>query len=811
VSLITYQLNPGVTGGSVNQGGGQSLDIGAAITAGGGVFTIDDQVNPQLVYALDRSGTVHRSGVTPGTPVTVDTIGPAIAHSNGAPTGVLQRNADGTYTPTDLSSVIASNLPPAVALGTQAGANAQAATGPGRPSSGRTSTLAAPVLRDVYSLDDQAGATADGANVTLTMASGNATPTSCSVTMTSADAGKAINVPLNGGGLLATTIASVSGGVPTLAAAPSAAATATVGWYGTDNTTPVTNLLAVGAAQTARTGTQAKVVIPSGAQYVVQSILPVSNVTVWGYGATLLKHGANLNGLFSNGPSRTALLTNFRVYGLNMTNEYWTNGTTSRTSAVSIYDSTGCTVKDSTIQGFYELAIGFSCARNVRIKDNTITNCAVNGVVSNAISVTDQSPLAWSPITTDVVISGNTVVGALGSGICLQCAADITTGITPFIPFNARVDHNNLSVTGFAAIALEIGGITAGGTSQGSTIQQVTIDHNILTQLGTAGGGFYGIQITDNNSPNPRSASADETGWLTVDHNIINSSDNGISTQASHSTVDHNIINAVTSGIAFISNGTNTPTSTVIADNVISLPSNASHGIQTNGVSSSSIQGNRISYPTTSTSGGDGMHLSSSSLLDVRNNTVNYAPANGFFTFSCSDVAFWNNKAYNVNTTSTAGASGFFLNTQTAVQTCAFIGNEAIDDRGTPLMAYCLNISGSGVKLSVVGNVFMGQAQASPLSTLVGVVYIGGNRISNFNNFGTASITVGASPFTYTNGDPCSEQVVVAGGTGVSFTYQRGGGAAQTMTENAPVILAIGDKIVVTYTTAPTIQKTPML
>jgi hypothetical protein len=408
----------------------------------------------------------------------------------------------------------------------------------------------------------------------------------------------------------------------------------------------------------------------------------------------------------------------------------------------------------------------------------------------------------------NIEITGNTVTGCKTAPICLQCADDIS-GVSPN-NFSARIHHNDVTTSAFASIALEVGGISAGATSQGSSIRQVDIDHNICTQTGPAATGLYGIQVTDNNTGNPRSADATETAWMTIDHNTINSTDNGISVQCSYSTIDHNTINAATSGISFISNSTNTPTGTIIADNIISLPSNGSHGVQTNGVTSSSIQGNRISYATTSTSGGDGMHLSSSSLLDVRGNTVNYAPANGFFTFSCSDISFWNNKVYNANTAGTTG-SGFFLNTQTAAQTTSFVGNTTVDDRGTPLMVYCLNISGGNPRLMVVGNTLMGNSASAPFGTLVGIYCISGNRISNFNNFGTAAITVGASPFTYTNADAFSEQIVVYGGTGVSFTYQRGGGAAMTMTENAPVVLAISDKIVVTYTTAPTLQKTPML
>lgn len=105
MTLVTYQLRAGVTGGTVNQGGGQSFNIGVAIAAGGGSITVDDQVNPGLISALDASGAVFRSNTVPGTPVLATQIGALQGHQEiiGAAGQVPILGSDGFYSPGSLT------------------------------------------------------------------------------------------------------------------------------------------------------------------------------------------------------------------------------------------------------------------------------------------------------------------------------------------------------------------------------------------------------------------------------------------------------------------------------------------------------------------------------------------------------------------------------------------------------------------------------------------------------------------------------------------------------------------------------------
>jgi hypothetical protein len=85
-------------------------------------------------------------------------------------------------------------------------------------------------------------------------------------------------------------------------------------------------------------------------------------------------------------------------------------------------------------------------------------------------------------------------------------------------------------------------------------------------------------------------------------------------------------------------------------------------------------------------------------------------------------------------------------------------------------------------------------------------------RITYFAPPAAAAITVGASPFTYTNSDGYAETVGVIGGTvsniakapdGVTFT--------QVCSTNTAVQLSPGEAVQVTYSAAPTMNKVPVL
>lgn len=77
-----------------------------------------------------------------------------------------------------------------------------------------------------------------------------------------------------------------------------------------------------------------------------------------------------------------------------------------------------------------------------------------------------------------------------------------------------------------------------------------------------------------------------------------------------------------------------------------------------------------------------------------------------------------------------------------------------------------------------------------------------------------AAITVGSSPFTYTNADHVNEDVSTYGGTVSEIAISRDSGATFNVinsTTGTTVRLGVGDQLKVTYSVAPTMRKVPIL
>lgn len=73
----------------------------------------------------------------------------------------------------------------------------------------------------------------------------------------------------------------------------------------------------------------------------------------------------------------------------------------------------------------------------------------------------------------------------------------------------------------------------------------------------------------------------------------------------------------------------------------------------------------------------------------------------------------------------------------------------------------------------------------------------------------TSAITVGASPFTYTNGTIYEEDVIIQGGTVSLIQFSRGGVATDTGFTSGIVRLSPNDSVVVTYSASPNMTLVP--
>lgn len=70
------------------------------------------------------------------------------------------------------------------------------------------------------------------------------------------------------------------------------------------------------------------------------------------------------------------------------------------------------------------------------------------------------------------------------------------------------------------------------------------------------------------------------------------------------------------------------------------------------------------------------------------------------------------------------------------------------------------------------------------------------------------TVTVGTSPYTYTNSSASNQQIFIQGGTVSAITFQPNGGTSISLsafTDNV-MVLRPNDTVTITYTSAPTVN-----
>ena len=447
---------------------------------------------------------------------------------------------------------------------------------------------------------------------------------------------------------------------------------------------------AITAASSSGGGT---VILPAGFNFLVTTLVPLSNVTIMGYGATLTKNSSGTKEIITN-RGDFAPFSNFKVYGVTFIGEGQSFGdisltTNERRGAVGFYYGTNVTVQDCYASDFAFSGFGFVNCIGVRIVNNKLTNCVYYGL-GNAIHVRYAGVNPSAPF--DTVITGNTVTGCQTAACCIQ-GSYANPGNFPYL---THVHHNNFTCSSFAAIAIEIG--NEGAPTTDTTIRRVVIDHNFCTQTAPVGTGTYGIAVSDNNGSG---YSTDPYQFMSVsiDHNDISSTDNGILSSASNSIIDHNTISAAYSGITIIGNSTNTPTGMMIDSNIVSMAANSpSHGILLGGVDYPTVHNNKIFWASTGTTTGNacGISVASCTRPVVRDNEIAWAPLHGIQFSSSSDVRCQGNDIHNVSAIGTVLGNGIHWISGGKLGQNFIVSNNIVDDRSTTLMNYPFNNATAG-------------------------------------------------------------------------------------------------------------------
>lgn len=149
-----------------------------------------------------------------------------------------------------------------------------------------------------------------------------------------------------------------------------------------------------------------------------------------------------------------------------------------------------------------------------------------------------------------------------------------------------------------------------------------------------------------------------------------------------------------------------------------------------------------------------------------------------------------------------------------AITDCVIEGNTVSASRTTSGVNSGIVLgtdAGTSARILIRDNTITGAFTGSPVNLgsgyTAGAVVLKDNAGYN-HTLAPANVTVGASPFTYTNNDPVPEDVYITGGT-VSRVdvFVAGNGAQVLSASNASVHLEPGEQTVVYYTAAPTMTK----
>ena len=133
------------------------------------------------------------------------------------------------------------------------------------------------------------------------------------------------------------------------------------------------------------------------------------------------------------------------------------------------------------------------------------------------------------------------------------------------------------------------------------------------------------------------------------------------------------------------------------------------------------------------------------------------------------------------------------------------LGNRCYDDQAIQTQAHGLGIVGGATNVLVAMNDLTGNALGAIGSANL---FSGTSRLyenKGFNPLGVSRVTIGPSPWTYTNNDFVREAIYIRGGTVSDIS--KDGVAGVFAASNVTVWLEPGESLTVTYSSPPTVHK----
>jgi hypothetical protein len=478
-----------------------------------------------------------------------------------------------------------------------------------------------------------------------------------------------------------------------------------------------------------------------GRTYLLGTVTPANNVTVWAYGATLKLNLATAHAMFYY--NAAAPLSGWKLLGATFP------GTGSETQNQSVFQCNtpgvcaDVEIRDNIVTNWATGPFYIGNVIRARVLTNTIRNCCTAGG-TNAINFVSQIAAG---ATQECIATGNLIEACATQGIAYVNTTTTSNQECRVIITGNYVEANGSAVGGGIDIEFASAGIAEGS--------KFLIANNVVSYTGPSTVSTA-IAVNGSSGTDPSLLNR-----VLVSGNIVDSTSGGLQLVGSQIACVGNVINAAKAAIIA---GKSTPNLyQLIAGNVCHAPNTIADSaiIYANGLQHSKIVGNLLltdASPTgTATSG---IQVAAGGWIELLDNTIIAPPRHGILVAG-NDYEIRGNRIY--NPAAGVAANGIYLNTITG-QFCRVIDNTIIDDRGTHLMFMGVQVT-SAALAEVVGN-RIGGYTGSAISAAVALR--SNNKLSSGNAAGKATLvagTVTVSTAEVQAGDTILLTNVLAGGT----------------------------------------------
>jgi len=415
----------------------------------------------------------------------------------------------------------------------------------------------------------------------------------------------------------------------------------------------------------------------------------------------------------------------------------------------------------------------------------------------------------------NLTIDGNKAHNASGGGILVDAVAASQT--------LENVTVRDLHVVRTKGAGIKIHSSPSGPVSRRSLVQSCVVDEtdgegiallatdqSIVTNCFVSRTGLHGIiskQGNENTVLGNQILQAGTNKASGFAHGIAIDGNGGLNPNGRHRIMGNYVLDACDAGIevADAVDDVVIEGNTVNGAGVGALAANR-YGIYFGGSlavgSKASIRGNTVTRAATNGIQATGLSsLVRASSLVIEGNLCYANRENGIYLKAVDNFVVDGNACFN-NDTSSTEKDGIRLE---GAWDGIVLGNRCYDNQAIQTQAHGLGIVGGATNVLVAMNDLTGNALGAIGNANL---FSGTSRLyenKGFNPLGVSTVTIGPSPWTYTNNDFVREAIYIRGGTVSDIS--KDGVAGIFAASNVTVWVEPGESLTVTYSSPPTVHK----